>query len=208
MSDVIHRMTAIMIGLALTMLTACGGSAPTRFYVLSPMDGAGMEVKGAGMEPRATIGIGPVSFPAYLDRRQIMTRVSRNELHLAGFEEWAEPLKDNFTRVLVEKLSHLLPDDSFAVFPFRGPGRVQCQVEVEVMRLDGVLGSDALIQARWAIYDMENDQMLTEKASRFAQPTAGPEYAAMAAAYSGLIEALSREMAGAIQTFCLKRGTS
>ncbi|MFO7598247.1 MAG: PqiC family protein [Candidatus Desulfacyla sp.] len=200
-----HKMTAIAIALLLMVLTACASSEPVRFYILSSLDGAGREAQRAAAKPRATIGIGPVVFPAYLDRQQIVTRVSENELHLAGFDEWAEPVKDNFTRVLVENLSHLLPADSFTVFPFRGPETVDWEVAVEVIRLDGVLGGDALLLARWTIHEKEGNRVLLTKKSRFSQPTAGPGYGALAAAFSRAVEAFSREMAGAIQVLSLNR---
>jgi uncharacterized protein len=207
MLQISHKMMATAIVLLLMALTACGGSAPTRFYLLTPLDGAAQEAQGAGAAaPRATIGIGPVAFPAYLDRQQIMTRVSNNELHLAGFDEWAEPLKDNFTRVLVENLSHLLPADSFAIFPFRGPEKVDWQVAVEVIRLDGALGGDALLLVRWTVYKKDDNRILLTKKSRFSQPAAGSEYGALAEAHSRVIEALSREMAAAIQVLALDKG--
>jgi len=200
-------MTGCIIGLLLMGLPACVGSAPTRFYILSPIEGGGLDTQGkAAAGPRATIGIGPVAFPAYLDRQQIVTRVTNNELHLSGFEEWAEPLKDNVARVLVEDLSALLPADSFTVFPFRGPDRVDWQVKVEIIRLDGMLGGNALLLAQWSIYAQENNERLMEKKSRFSQPTAGPDYGDLAAAYSRVVEALSRELAGAIQSLSRQRG--
>jgi len=200
-----HKMT-IGIAFLLMALTACAGSVPTRFYILTPLEDAGREVQGTASSPRVTIGIGPVMFPAYLDRQQIVTRVSANELHLAGLDEWAEPLKDNFTRVLVENLGHLLPADSFTIFPFRGPDRVNWQVAVEVVRLDGDLGGDALLLARWTIHEKGDNKLLLTKKSRFSQSASGPGYGALAAAYSRIVEAFSREMAGAIQDLSLQRG--
>jgi len=200
-----HKMT-IGIAFLLMALTACAGSVPTRFYILTPLEDAGREAQGTASSPRVTIGIGPVTFPAYLDRQQIVTRVSANELHLAGLDEWAEPLKDNFTRVLVENLGHLLPADSFTIFPFRGPDRVNWQVAVEVVRLDGDLGGDALLLARWTIYEKGDNKLLLTKKSRFSQSSSGPGYGSLAAAYSRIVEAFSREMAGAIQDLSLQRG--
>jgi len=202
------RMTFLVVGLLLTGITACGGSAPTRFYILSPISGMDQGIQVTSTEPCTTIGIGPVEVPAYLDRQQIMTRVNANELHLAGFEEWAEPLKDNLTRVLVENLFHLLPADAFSIFPFRGPASVNWQVEVQVMRWDGALGGNVFLLARWSIYDKQTSEMLVQKTSRFSHSTGGPEYGDLAAAYSRVVEALSHELAGAIQSLCAKRNRS
>jgi len=190
----------------LMALTACAGSVPTRFYILTPLEDAAREAHGTSSSPLVTIGIGPVTFPAYLDRQQIVTRVNDNELHLAGLDEWAEPLKENFTRVLVENLGYLLPADSFTIFPFRGPETINWQVAVEVIRLDGDLGGEALLLARWTIYEKGDNTLLLTKKSRFSQPASGPGYDALAAAYSRIVGALSREMANTIQVLSLQRG--
>jgi len=148
---------------------------------------------------RGTIGIGPVELPAYLDRQQIVTRVSPNELHLAGFDEWAEPLDDNFTRVLVENLSVLLSKNLFAIFPFRGSESIDYQVQVEVIRFDGSLAGDASLLVRWTIFGEDDKKLLLTRKSSFKEATGGPGYEALVAAQSRTVEALSREIARAIK---------
>ena len=59
----------------------------------------------------STIGVFPVAMPDYLDRPQVVTRVSENEIKLDEFNRWAEPLKENFYTVLVENLSTLLSNE-------------------------------------------------------------------------------------------------
>jgi uncharacterized lipoprotein YmbA len=38
------------------------------------------------------IGLGPITFPKYLDRRQIATRTGPYELEFVEFDRWAEAL--------------------------------------------------------------------------------------------------------------------
>lgn len=198
-----HRITslirAIAPGLLLMTFMACASNAPSRFYVLSSLTATGGETEMAGDGRSLTIGVGPVEFPAYLDRQEIVTRVSANELHLAGFNEWAEPLKDNFTRVLVENLSVMLSKDLFTIFPFRGPEPIDYQVRVEVIRFDGRLGGDASLLTRWTIVGEDDKKILLTKKSAFTEATGGPGYKALVAAQSRTVEALSREIAGAIK---------
>lgn len=148
---------------------------------------------------QGTIGIGPVELPAYLDRQQVVTRVSANELHLAGFDEWAEPLGDNFTRVLMENLSILLSSGSFIILPIRGPEPIDYQVGVEVMRFDGSLGGDASLLVRWTIFGKDDKKLLLTRKSSFKEATGASGYEALVAAQSRTVEALSREIAGAIK---------
>jgi uncharacterized lipoprotein YmbA len=188
------------LGLLLMLFGACAGSAPTRFYILNSLAGPGEGLQTASVQPHITVGIGPVEFPAYLDQRQIVTRVSENELHIAGFEEWAGTLKDNFTRVLVENLYALLRGDGIEVFPFRISSEIDYQVEVEVIRLDGSLGGTATLSARWTLFKRQDREMLLTKKSSFHEPAGSPGYEALVAAQSRTVEALSREIAEAIRS--------
>ena len=199
MSRIISLIRAIAPGLLLITFMACASNAPSRFYVLSSLTGTGGEPEMASDKRQVTIGIGPVELPAYLDRQQVVTRVSANELHLAGFDEWAEPLGDNFTRVLIENFSELLSKDLFTIFPFRGPEPIDYQVEVEVFRFDGRLGGDTSLITRWSIFGEDDKKLLLTRKSSFKEATGGPGYEALVAAQSRTVEALSREIAGAIK---------
>jgi uncharacterized protein len=199
MSRIISLIRAVAPGLLLMIFMACASNAPSRFYVLSPLTGTGGESEMASDNRRGTIGIGPVELPVYLDRQQIITRVSANELHLAGFDEWAEPLGDNFTRVLVENLSVLLSKNLFTIFPFRGSESIDYQIQVEVIRFDGSLAGDASLLVRWTIFGEDDKKSLLTRKSSFKEATGGPDYEALVAAQSRTIEALSREIAGVIK---------
>jgi len=65
-------------------------------------------VASGSAEPRP--GVGPVTLPPYLDRSQIVMSDRANELNLAEFDQWAESLQTNFTRVLGENLVAVDPD--------------------------------------------------------------------------------------------------
>jgi len=199
MPRIASLMRVVAPGLLLMTFMACASNAPSSFYVLSSLTGTGGTHETASEKRQVTIGIRPVELPAYLDRQQIVTRVSANELHLAGFDEWAEPLEDNFTRVLMENLSILLPTDSFIILHTRGPEPADYQVQVEVIRFDGRLGGDASLLARWTILGEDNKKLLLTRKSSFKEATGGPSYEALVAAQSRTVEALSREIAGTIK---------
>ncbi len=79
---------------------------PSRFYTLSPRSPAA--IAPAARDAGPSVVVGPVTFPAYLDRNEVAVRVSPSELKYATAERWAEPLVQNFTRILVENLSSAL----------------------------------------------------------------------------------------------------
>jgi uncharacterized lipoprotein YmbA len=192
---------SVTLGMLLMISVGCvtGTTAPSRFYVLSAMPSSAEQTQDF-TERCLAIGIGPVEVAQYLDRPQIVTRVSPNELKLGEFDKWAEPLKDNVIRVLAENLSALLCTDPIAVFPWRGSTLVDYRVEVEVLLLDGKLGENALLVARWAIVDEDKKSMLLNRKSSFSEPTGGQGYEAFVSAQSRVLAALSKEIAQAIKT--------
>jgi hypothetical protein len=178
-------------------LAACatGTSAPSRFYILSPLEAEEAQNQLAPGERCLAIGIGPLELPAYLDRPQIVTRLSNNELNLAEFDKWAEPLRDNLIRVLAENISSLLCTEPITVFPWKSYTRIDYQVAVEIIQMDGKLGGKTSMTARWSILEGEDKNPLWLKRSSYIESVDGSGYTAFVAAQSRLVDALSREIA-------------
>jgi uncharacterized lipoprotein YmbA len=146
------------------------------------------------------ISVGPIELPDYVDRSQIVTRISPNKLSLAEFDQWAEPLKENFSRVLMENLSTLLCADPITLYPSRGPTDTDYRVEVEVIRIDGRLDGQATLVARWIILEEKDGTAIFTWKSKLSSPVQGDDYEALVAAQSQTIEALSRHIAEAFET--------
>ena len=198
------RFKVVILGILLMGLIGCafgGRTAPSRFYLLSSLAASGSEARTAiGARPIA-IGIGPVEISQYLDRPQIATRLSRNELRLSEFEKWAEPLQDNVTRVLAENLAALLRAESVTIFPWRGSLlAVDYRVQIDVIRMDGALGGDATLMARWLILEKDDRKVLLNRKSTFQEPTGTRDYKALVAAMSRTIASLSEEIAEEIRS--------
>lgn len=187
-----------LICLALGGLPAGCSSAPTRFYVLTPIAiSAGQPSAGSGQG--LSVGVGPVELPDYLDRPQIVTRLDQNQFKLADFDSWSEPLKDNFTQVLAENLSVLLSTERVFVYPWRRENRVNYQVIVKVIRFDRAVDGDSVLTARWRILGADNRDELRVQTATYTAPAAGPDYPATVAAMNQTLTALSRDIAGALK---------
>jgi hypothetical protein len=144
-----------------------------------------------------------VRLPGLLDRPQIVTRRGTDEIDRAEFDRWAEPLVNNVPRVLAENLAVLLKTDRVALFPWSPPRSVQYHVIVEVMRFDGAVGGDVVLDARWHILGADGKEVAVNR-SLLTQPTGGAGYPALVTAMSRALAVLSREIAGGIQA--LPRG--
>jgi uncharacterized protein len=191
------RIQGVILVLALAVsLSACAGkSASSKFYVLSPLPQSKLSEAGA-----KTIGVFPVAMPDYLDRPQIVTRVSENEIKLDEFSRWAEPLQENFYTVLVDNLSTLLTSERIIKTAQNLGVPVPLQVGVEVVQFDGVLGGDVVLNVRWGLFETEGKKVVLSKRSLFKEPTSAATYEAFVAAGSRAVAALSREIAESIKT--------
>ncbi len=200
----LRQSTTVVLTALLILLGGCGSSSVTRFYILRSLNDAmnKNERQGPEKERCASIGIGPVRVADYLDRLQIVTRVTPNEVRVAEFDQWAEPLKQNIPRVLAENLSALLCTKVVVLFPWNASVPIDYQVEVEVNRLDGSLGGNSTLEAQWMAFDVRGSKrMQATKKLIFAEPVEGQDYQTLVSAHSRNLELLSRDIAAAIKTF-------
>lgn len=159
----------------------------------APMAAVG---KGAapGQGPCYSLGIGPVDFPAYLDRTQIVTQSAGNQMQLADFDQWVEPIQENFKRVLMENLATGMCAQPLVLSPWPVGVRPEYQVAIQVQRFDGVLGQEAVLRTNWSILNAAGD-VLVWRTTALREPVAGPGYAALAAAQSVLVARFGQELA-------------
>ena len=172
-------------------------SPPTRLYVLTALaetDGS----QGAAATSGLALAVGPVGLPEYVDRPQIVTGDSGNELQRATFEQWAEPLTTNFTRILANNLSILLGTDRVAIFPWRGSVPIDYQVVVDVTQFLGTRNGSVSLVALWRVLGKDGREVLISRQSRFTEATGSQDYGALAAAMSRTVASLSHEIAAAI----------
>jgi len=192
--SIIHLV--VLLVLSVVCLSACAGkSASSTFYVLSSLPQPTVSAAEG-----TTIGVFPVAMPEYLDRPQIVTRVSENEIKLDEFSRWAEPLKESFTRALVQNLSSLLKTAKVIKTTESIHLPVTLQVWAEVVQFDGSLGGDVVLIVKWGVFEQEGKKLLLGKRSSYKEPTGAASYEAFVAAESRAVAALSREIAEAIQS--------
>jgi uncharacterized lipoprotein YmbA len=196
-----HRCSLLFVLLAALVISTfivdgCSTGPPTRLYVLTSLSRAEFAPPATGRR-EISIGIGPVELPQYVNRPQIVTGQQSSELQSAASAQWAEPLQDGFTRVLAENLSLLLATDRVALFPWK-TFTPEYQVVVEVTHFLGQTGGAVSLVALWSILNKDGQEALVSKKSSFREATGSSEYAALAAAMSRTVAALSRDIAAAL----------
>jgi uncharacterized lipoprotein YmbA len=199
---------AVCIGVA-----GCAVADPTKFYALGQPVATGGESRvsasiastsppnSADSASAVSIGVGPVTTPGYLRRSQIVTRTGDDQMDIAMFHRWAEPLEDGIARVLAEEIGVRVPTDRIVTYPWRGvvARTLQYQVVVVVMRLDGRRGGDVTLDTRWRILSKDGNELAFRR-STMSETAAGPGYEPMIAAMTRALVALGQEIATEIRT--------
>lgn len=187
-----------LLPLALTalLLTACAGtSPPTYFYTL---EAASVEILGQKAQGPG-IGLGPVILPDTLDRPQIVTRNGDYGIELAEFHRWAGGLRADMSRLMAARLMQQLDTERVSLYPWPRHRNLDYQVRVDVLRFDGQLGAQAVLEGSWTLLDGEGRKELRQRAFRFNETAAGTDYRAMVEAMSRLVILLVDDIAAQIK---------
>jgi uncharacterized lipoprotein YmbA len=199
-SFLFHRFVVLILGALMAAYFGCASSPPPRFYLLNSLETISPGTKPSAEERCFSIGIGPIRIPDYLDQPRIVTRGGPNEIAMAEFDRWGEPLKDNLTRILAKNLSILLCTKTIAFFPWRGGIPIDYRIEMEVLRLDGSLGGNVSLEAWWVILSGEGKKILFSEKSNVTEAAGGQDYRSLVAAKGRAVGRLSAEIAEAIKT--------
>jgi len=191
-------LAALLIVAGGCAVTGKGTTRPTQFYVLRPLDAGSVEAVAEQLREDLTVAVGPVELAAYLKRPHIVTLSEGNEVRLADFDRWAEPLEDGISRILSENLSVLLGTHRVVAHGPRSLALPLYSVAVKVVRLDGRLGEEVLLSARWGVIERRSDEILLTRRSTYRRPAEGSGYGAFVAAENLVLEDLCREIAAAV----------
>ena len=151
-----------------------------------------LDAPAAAQATSARVEVVPAELPGYLDRPQIIERGSGVALRIHDFERWGEGLGEGFTRVLCAGLSK----EGVSASAVRPGSSAPVRLKVEVLRFEGTLGGNAVLEAGWEI--CANGQC-DRRGTYRAEAPAGATMDAMIAAESGLVAAFARDLASRLR---------
>jgi uncharacterized lipoprotein YmbA len=184
---------ALALILALGCQSVLGKSERSDFYVLTALE-----------PPPSTpsvlvpsILLGPVVLPAYLDRRELVTRLGSNQLRAEDLELWAEPLRDSLSRTLERDLTAILGAGRIQRLPWTGPSPPELAVAVELRRFEKTSSGRVELEAHWTISQGRGVAQRLRRETRLSLPAGASTQAAVASLSQALVT-LSREIAAGV----------
>jgi uncharacterized protein len=199
-----RAINAVLTGTLIALsLAGCGTFSPrpdpSRFFTLSSLPQVEQAMlKNSTRPERMFLGIGPIKFPSYLDRQEMVVRTAQNRFEVSEHDRWAEPLQENFSRVLSENLALLLNTDLILVYPWSPANRPRYHVEIEVLRLEPNSERNGQLFARWSVLDGLDKKVAVVKESRIIRNAKDKSTDSFVAALSEAVGDLSREIANAV----------
>lgn len=202
----------LAVGLSLAACSLNPKADPTRYYVLATLEGdpgmyavAGLQGEtpeqaslSSGPHLDVSIGVGPVTLPAYLARPRMATRVSDNELEYLEASRWAQPLDESLSHVVASNLRLLLWSERVVVHPWYSTRKPDYAVSVDVLRFERGSTGAVSMHARWSLSDAEGAVLASSPFER-ELPADGAAISAAVGAQSQLVAAMSREIADAVR---------
>jgi len=196
------RLATLAVCLSLTLPPLAGCSAmfgsrkdPVRYYVLSPSpaDGSASDV---APSTRLVVGLGPVTLPGYLDRKEIVTRVAPNRLDVSERDQWAEPLGENVKAVLARDLSTQLRGALVSIFPWKASLQPDFRVRIDFSRFEATSAGSADLVATWKL--LAGNDVVAVRDSVLSRPVGADGSEATVAALGAALADLAGEIAGEI----------
>ncbi len=184
-----------VVTVCLVNLWGCGTTDPTHFYLLRATEAPLSASMGDAGQSGMSLGLGPIRIPKYLERPQIVTRVSPHEIDLAEFHKWGSPLKENVSHVLEENLSELLNTEKIVTYPWNRSKMPDYQLSLDIIQFDGMNNQEAVLKVRWALAKGERKAVFYKKTSQFSEVPRGADYEALVEAMSRMLAAFSQEVA-------------
>jgi len=183
----------------ITIISGCTHTVPSKYYVLSPIkDTTPSSELDAGKTH--IIGVGPIKFPKYLDRSQIIRFSGNNEVVVEESIRWAEPFEQNFTRVLRTNLTRLLTSSYAIDYPWKRSTNVRFQIMLDIHQFETGPDGTVTLSAHWAIFNLpENKKIELVRKFKYSYKLDGIDYSKIVAHKSKALEKLSQDIANELQ---------
>lgn len=186
---------SLAAALLVALATGCLGSNPApKFYTLSPASGA---ASGPTLASRPDLGlvVGPIDFPKYLDRPEIVSRDGSHQLVLADAHRWGGSLRSDILRVVADDLGRLLGTPRVAIYPAEPRFPAAFRLLLDLREFEGIPGGNVVLRVRWTIANAGDGRALAVEESRIEQQVATASVEAMVAAESAALGTLNRQIA-------------
>ncbi len=184
----------------LTLFVGAGcfsAGKPLAYYTLNPLKQRD-EPPAPGIAGQWVIGVGPLELPEYLDRLDLVTRISPNRIMVNANHRWAAPLRSEVLRVLVHDLALQTRARQVLSYPWDSRFEPDLRISLQIQAFEGIRGGKVRLRAAWSLTPAQADQPALQRVSDIEQSTAGGSFEDLVAAMGKVLGRLSMEIAAGV----------
>ena len=186
-----NRLTPIF-ALALVLLaSACGTSPPVHYYSLKSTVAPPADTD----TERRIVGFGPLDFPGYLKRPQIVTRKADGEITIDDFRRWAEPLDEAVHRIVAASVEGLVDNVSVVSYPYHTMIKPEYRVYGDVVRFDVDEAGNAVLRVQWGVATADRETVLPPRRAWYTARASSADTNAIVEALNTLVADFSNDVA-------------
>jgi uncharacterized lipoprotein YmbA len=166
------------------------------------LDHAHRVTEAKDIKPRSDVplvGIAAVRVAKYLDRPQIVERLSSHQLKLHEFDQWAGSLQENLQFLIDERLEQLLPNIQVIAAPWPRSLEPDYQLSVMIRQFD-IGGNNVQLQALWNLTGADRKELLILQRMAHTEAIDKPGIEAGVAAANRAITRLAQVIASQLQS--------
>jgi len=195
------------LSLFIIFFMGCASHSPSAtYYLLTPLESPAVTKEAPDDGGPVRLGVGPVVFPRYLKRPQMVSQQEDSQMAIAEFDRWAEPLADNFTRVLTENLGRLLNTDLVYPYPYKSKTRIDYHILIDIYRYNAAPGPKAELIASWTVLSGKDRSLVHKKKFEMSKNLSSGDASETVSALNAILSDFSLEIADAIKS--LTAGTA
>lgn len=183
---------ALLAVAAAATIAGCRSPKP-EFFALGPSAEAAIASR-----PSLGLAVGPLEFPRYLDRPEIVRRDGANRLVVADAHRWGGSLRTDVLRTIADDLARLLGTNRIAVYPTEPRFDAQYRVLVDLRQFEAVAGDRVALRAVWTLIRLADGRAVAVSDASIDQPIASASIADAVAAQNAALGALSKAIAAGI----------
>lgn len=186
-----HARRALACAASIALLASCFGRSPKpEFFALAPVAESPIASR-----PALGLVVGPLEFPRYLDRPEIVQRDGANRLVVADAHRWGGSLRTDILRVVADDLGRLLGTARVAVYPAEPRFEASHRVLIDLRQFEAVAGDRVALRAIWTVVTVADGRVVAVEESKLEEPIGSDSIGDGVAAQSAVLGAMTREIA-------------
>lgn len=184
-------------------IVGCSGAPKieTQLFLLTPTTHKTSidNKKQQGQNAKKIIVIEPIKLAEFLDQAGIVLQTDKHQIEVAHYHRWAEPLKQNIHRFILQTLSAESTEYSFQKYTKIARQISHLVLSLEVNQFNGTSTGVAMLSGHWELKDPKLNKLIMTESFYYEEPIPESGYPQLVTQLALILENLCVDINASIQ---------